>query len=304
MPHSVKSRVASSWRAYLALVIGVLCIAWSALFVVWAAVPGPASAFYRMAIAALVLVPLRLARGGYVVSRRGALVATAGGVAFALDLAFFNSAILRSSASTATLLGNTAPVFVGIGSWLFFGRRQTARFWSGLALAMAGSATLVGADALHADPLARAAAIGHAMALASASFYATYLLITEHGREGMDTLTFSVIAAVASVLTLLVVCAALGVPLAGSAYSARTWWALAGLGLISQLGGYLAIAYALGHLPATVTSVGLLAQVPLTALLAVPLLGDRLSAAQLTGGALVLGGIVVVNSGRISRAAG
>lgn len=299
----MQSRADSSWRAYLALAIGVLCIAWSALFVVWAAVPGPASAFYRMVIAVLVLVPLRLARGGRMASRRALLISAAGGIAFALDLAFYNSAILRSSASTATLLGNTAPVFVGIGAWLIFGRRQTARFWSGLALAMVGSATLVGADALHADPLARGAAIGHAMALASASFYAAYLLITEHGREGMDTLTFSVIAAVASVVTLLVVCTLLDIPLAGTAYSARTWWAIAGLGLISQIGGYLAIAYALGHLPATVTSVGLLAQVPLTALLAVPLLGDRLTSAQLAGGALVLGGIVIVNSGRIARAA-
>jgi drug/metabolite transporter (DMT)-like permease len=41
--------------------------------------------------------------------------------------------------------------------------------------------------------------------------------------------------------------------------------------------------------------VGLLAQVPLTALLFVPLLGEPLNAAQLAGGALVLAGIFVVN---------
>ena len=73
-------------------------------------------------------------------------------------------------------------------------------------------------------------------------------------------------------LTLLVVCLDRGHAAVG--LSARTWFALLGLGLISQLGAYLALAYALGHLPATITSVGLLAQVPLTALLAVPLLGE------------------------------
>ena len=59
----------------------------------------------------------------------------------------------------------------------------------------------------------------------------------------------------------------------------------------------LALVYALGHLPATITSVGLLAQVPLTALLAMALLREPLSAAQVAGGVIVLAGIYVVNRG-------
>ena len=81
----------------------------------------------------------------------------------------------------------------------------------------------------------------------------------------------------------------------------RTWLALLGLGLISQLGAYLGLAYALGHLPATITSVGLLAQVPLTALLAVPLLAEPLTRHCLAGGALVLAGIYIVTTGSKSR---
>ena len=49
--------------------------------------------------------------------------------------------------------------------------------------------------------------------------------------------------------------------------------------------------------PQRVTSVGLLAQVPLTALLAVPLLGEPLHATQAAGAALVLAGIYIVNRG-------
>ena len=104
---------------------------------------------------------------------------------------------------------------------------------------------------------------------------------------------------VGSVLTLLVVCLIFGTPLWG--FTMRTWLALLGLGLISQLGAYLGLAYALGHLPATITSVGLLAQVPLTALLAVPLLGEPLTRPYLAGGALVLAGIYIVTTGSKSR---
>ena len=46
------------------------------------------------------------------------------------------------------------------------------------------------------------------------------------------------------------------------------------------------------------TSVALLAQVPVAALLAALLLGEPLSAAQIVGGALVLAGIYVVSRGR------
>src|SRR5580658_8953669 len=42
---------------YLALVAGIVCIGWSAIFVRWTDMPGPASAFYRMLIPAVVLLP-------------------------------------------------------------------------------------------------------------------------------------------------------------------------------------------------------------------------------------------------------
>ena len=287
------------WTAYAALVVAVLGIAWSAIFVRWAGVPGPASAFYRVFIAALVLLPWRTIRGiseraqaepAARYDRRAILLALTGGAFFGLDLALYNSAVLITTASTATLLGNNAPIFVGIGSWLFFGRRPTRRFWTGLALALLGGVLVVVTAFVGGGA---GDARGDLLALVAAIFFAGYMLTTERVRAGMDTLTFSSISAIGTVATLLVTCLALGSPLSG--YSARSWAALLGLGLISQLTAYFALAYALGHLPATITAVGLLAQVPLTALLAVPLLGERLTTVQIVGGLLVLGGIYIVN---------
>ncbi|HXM16991.1 MAG TPA: hypothetical protein VN933_17225, partial [Candidatus Eremiobacteraceae bacterium] len=55
---------------------------------------------------------------------------------------------------------------------------------------------------------------------------------------------------------------------------------------------------ALGHLPATVTAVTLLAQGPLTALLAAWLLGAQLTTSLILGGVLVLLGVGLANRGR------
>ncbi len=67
-----------------------------------------------------------------------------------------------------------------------------------------------------------------------------------------------------------------------------------------QITGHFLIAYALGHLPASVVSPTMISQPVFTALLAVPLAGQALSPAQAIGGLLVLAGIYLVN---ISRSA-
>jgi drug/metabolite transporter (DMT)-like permease len=256
-------------------------------------VSGPASAFYRALVATIVLVPVWLWRGGRRPSAaRPALLGVLAGTFFAVDLALFNSAVMDTSAANATLLGNNAPIMVGLGSWLIFRKRPAAIFWIGLALALVGSAGIVGSDAL--TPAAFGS--GDVMAITASVFFAAYLLTIGRVRSEIDTLTLTTLAVAASSVVLYILCLLLRVPL--SRYSTHAWLSLIGLGVVSQVGGYLAITYALGHLPATVTSVGLLGQAPLTALLAIPLLGEPLSASQIIGGALVLTGIYVVNRRR------
>src|SRR4029077_1079756 len=110
--------------AYLALLGGGVCIAWSAIFVRWTDIPGPASAFYRMLIPAIVLLPtFATDRKRERVTGRTWLIIVLGGLFFALDLALFNTAILRTSAANATLLGNNTPIVVGLLTWMVFRRR-------------------------------------------------------------------------------------------------------------------------------------------------------------------------------------
>jgi drug/metabolite transporter (DMT)-like permease len=286
----VDRRRQASWRAYAALALSVAGIAWSAIFVRWAGVPGTASGFYRVLIAAAVLAPWRLARGATrPYSRRAAWLAISGGALFAFDLALWNTAVLRTQAATASLLGNNTPIVVGLASWWIFNRRPSGAFWAGLLLSMAGCAVILVSESGRAASAAPHSLSGDVFALTASVFFAAYLMTTERIRERMDTLTFSMLAVTGSVIALLIVCLALRVPLTG--YPPRAWGALLALGLISQLAAYFALVYALGHLPATITSVGLLAQVPCTALLAMALLDEPLTAWQLAGGALVLVGI-------------
>jgi drug/metabolite transporter (DMT)-like permease len=292
---AVQAEVRGSHRLwpYMALAAGVVCIGWSAIFVRWTDIPGPASAFYRMLIPAVVLLPTWLwDRGAPRVGGRTLAIIALGGFFFALDLALYNTAILRTSAGNATLLGNQTPIFVGLLTWLVFRRRPAGSFWLGLVLAIAGSLVIVWADiARHVQFGA-----GDLMALGAAACFAVYLMATERVRSTTGTLVFLRLAIIAGTLFLAVINVAMGVSL--RIPPGRSVGALVGLGLVSQLGGYLALTYALGHLPATVTAVSLLAQGPLTALLAAWLLAEPLTGSLLLGGALVLLGVGLANWGR------
>jgi drug/metabolite transporter (DMT)-like permease len=281
--------------AYLALVAAVAGIAWSAILVRWAGVPGAASAFYRVLVAGAVLVPWRLVRGvTQPVSPRAAAIAVLGGVFFALDIALWNTSVMHTGAAVASILGNNTPIFVGVLTWLVLKRRPRGSFWVGLSLSLAGCLTIMlGPAHTGSAPITL---YGNLLAVGGSAFFAAYLVTTERVRREMDTLTFNTLAIAGSIATMLIVCVVMRLPLTG--YPPRAWAALVALGLVSQLAAYYALVYALGHLPATITSVGLLGQVPCTAFLAWLFLGEPLTPLQIAGGAVVLVGIAVVNRGR------
>jgi drug/metabolite transporter (DMT)-like permease len=275
-------------KAWLALALGIVCIGFSAIFVKLAHAPGPVSAFYRVLIACVVLVPWWLARKGPRPAPAELRLILLGGLFFALDLALWNTSILLTSAATATLLANNSPLWVGLASFLLFRERLSGRYWLGLALALAGMMWLMGGDAFRRLGLNP----GNLLAVGASLFYAAYLLTTHRVRAKVDLLTVMTLSTVVSMAALLALNLTLGTSLTG--YSRSTWLALAGLGLISQLVGWLAINYALGHLRAAPVSVCLLAQVVVTALAAMPLLGEYLKINQVLGGVLVLAGIYCV----------
>lgn len=283
---------ASRLRVYAMLALGIVCIGFSAIFVRWSAVPGVVSAFYRVLIATVVLAApfARGARRGLVPrDPRAWLLAAAAGLFFALDNGLWNTSLFLTPAANATLLGNDAPIIVGLGALLLFRERLGPIYWLGLAIALTGMGIIVGGDVLSRSTLGA----GDLLALAGGAAYGCYLLTTQHLRARMDTLSTLWIGGTAAAVLLLPVILVAHDPLWG--FSLQSYLALLALGVVSQVIGWLAITYALGHLPASIVSPTLLGQPIITAFLAVPLLGEPLAARQVVGGVVALAGIYLVN---------
>lgn len=279
-------------RAYLVLALSLIGMGFSGIFVSLAGAPGAVSAFYRMAVAAVVLtVPFMrgIQREGRP-KRREVWIAFLAGLFFAGDLFFWNTGILISGATNPTLMGNTAPIWVGLGAMIFFHERPGRLFWIGLLIAISGAAVILGADALNDVGL------GTFFGILSGMFYGAYFLVVQRSRQRLTTLTSFWLSAVSSSLILAFVARLLGQPLTG--YSNLTYLYMIALSLFVQVGGQMGVAYALGYLPASLVSPTLLLQPVLTGLLAVPILGQRLSAVQIIGGIAVLVGIYIVHRSR------
>jgi drug/metabolite transporter (DMT)-like permease len=283
--------------AFAALIAGIISISWSAIFVRWTDMPGVASAFYRVLIASNALwVILLMQRGRRLRIRPQLIPLTAlGGIFFARDLGFYNVAVLHTSAGSATFLGNNAPVVVGLITWFMTRKLPPARFWLALVIAIVGGCLIVSIDWIHM----RSASSADLLALVASICFAVFLVTTERLRMISDTATIVVLSTTASAIALLVF--ALWGHISLIVPGVHSLFAVAGLGFICQLAGYFCLTYALGHVPATVSSVVLLAVAPLTALLAFFLFGEAMTALQLLGGGLILTAVwIITNQSRTS----
>jgi len=281
---------------YLALGFSVAVLGFSAIFVRLADAPGPVMAFYRLGIATAVLTPIffyKKGKSGLQLANWKVLTIPAiGGFMTAMDHTIWSSGMEYTNAANATLLNYAAPVWVALVAWIVYKEKLPRLFWFGLAFTFLGAGIVLGSDFLTHPTMGK----GDLLALVSSFFYTGYFLSTQSGRKYFDTLSYVWLVGVASTITLVIVNLVMGLPLTG--YSTQAYWSFLGAALLSQLGGYLSVVYALGHLPASIVSPTLMGQPVLTALLAVPILGEMLSVPQIIGGVIVIFGIFWVHKSR------
>ena len=299
-PESPRAPDAGRGMAVAALLAGAAAIGASALFVKVSEAGPVATAFWRVALALPVLWAWSVIgqRGhhlaSFVADRR---LMIAAGLFFAGDLAVWHWSIVLTSVANATLLANLAPIFVALAVWWLFGRRPSAMFVTGLVAAIAGVSVLIGGD-FHAGGRA---VLGDFLGVVTAMFYAAYQLTVTRLRSRAATAGIMAWSGLVTAVVLLPVALASGEQILP--YTMTGWVKLAGLALISQVAGQSLIAYAMAHLPATFSSVGLLAQPVIAAALAWGLLGEALGGIEIAGGIVVLIGIAIAHRAEVARRA-
>ncbi|MFB3065749.1 MAG: DMT family transporter [Planctomycetota bacterium] len=279
-----------------ALGVGALGIGLAPFFVRWSIASGvgpTATAFWRIAFALPVL-----ALGMWIEQRKQRPVPhkrpdprllILAGLLFAGDLAVWHVSIDLTTVANATLLANLSPLVVTLICWRLFGERFGKSFLFALAVALAGVVLLTGAGFEAGSKRL----LGDALGVATAFFYASYVVTVKVLRTGYAPATLMFWSGLVMGGVLLVLTVLLREPmLPEAAKGMKGWLALLGLGLASHACGQGFIAYALAHLRAAFVALTLLLQPVFVAILGWFLFDEGFTPLQGAGALLILAGIV------------
>ena len=237
----------------------------------------------RVALAAPVLwVWHRVRRGrwGITLSTAHVLVLVAAGVVFALYHVTYFAAIPRVGLTYAVLLNIcTAPLFAMIIARVWLGERLHAPQVLSIALAIIGCVVLIGGTpaAVLLDP------VGMLLAVAAGLCYAALTVLTRRVAPEADPVTIqAVIMSVAAVVLLL------GLTQTPVVLTGLPWLSLLYLALVPTVISYVLYTRGLAVVGATTAASLTLLEPLVSTMLAVGILGERMSAVSWVG-AVVLG---------------
>jgi len=272
---------------YLAVFVGVLAVSFSALFVRLCTAPPLIIATYRLLFTFLALAPFTLIKPHLLrsLNRRQILLSAASGLFLALHFVTWFTSLAYTSVASSTVLVTTQPVFVLIGSLIFFGERIPRLAILGGGLALLGS-VIIGASDFQ---VGGSALFGDLLALLAAVLVSGYLLIGRCLRRDIPLEGYTFVTYGTSSLALVIATLASGTPFSG--YPPRDWLLFAALALVCTVMGHTVFNWVLKYVQASVVSVSILGE-PLGAILwASVFLGEAPTLRQFIGGAVIFSGL-------------
>ncbi len=281
-------------RLAATLLLGVAAVSSAAPIIRLAGAPALTVAAWRLALAALVALPIAAvrARGEWRAwPPRTKRLLVFSGVSLGFHFALWIRSLDLTSIASSVLFVTTTPIWTGIASHVILRERLAARQVAGILVAVAGSALIGGADL---GP-GRHALLGDALAVAGSWAVSAYFLVGRAVRRDVSLAAYVGISYAVAAVTLVLLAALFGAPLL--AISRRTLVCVVALAAGPQLLGHSSFNWALRYLPAAVVTVVVLAEPIGATLLAAGFLGERPSALQALGGAVLLAGIALAVRG-------
>ncbi|PJI39206.1 DMT family transporter [Ferrovibrio sp.] len=296
---SVASSHVAQRLALAALILGALAIAFSPIFVRLSEVGPTATGFYRtmLAVPPLWLVWFLRPAQDTAAPRTSGMpplgVLLLPGLLFAGDLFFWHLAIQYTSVANSTLLSNFAPVIVTLGAWLVLREKISPAFLVALLVSICGAMMLMGSSfRLGGDYI-----FGDLLALLTACFYGAYMIAVAKLRGSHGSQEIMLWSSLVSGAVLLPTAWLMGETFLPATLSG--WAVLFGLAWLSHALGQGLIAYALGHLPASFSSLVVLVQPVAAAFFGWLWLGEGLQTLQIAGGGVVLFGILLARRAQL-----
>ena len=279
--------------------IAIVSVSFAALFIRWTSGDSHpfVIAFYRMAFASLMVLPLTLftsykeLRG---IDRRMLLLLIGTGGFLAVHFATWIASLFYTTVASSVLLVTSHPILVASVSHYYFKERHSKIAAGGIALALVGMVIITWGDtAFGVDQI-----YGDILALIGMVAVAVYMLAGRRMRQKLGLFVYVMVVYSSASVFLLILCISLGLtlyPLPRDDYII-----FAGLAVIPTIFGHTVYNWALRYVSASVVSISLLGEPILSSLWAVLFLAEYPVGTIYLGGAMVLIGIALVSSSKIN----
>ncbi len=283
---------------YLAVLVGVFAISFSALFVRLSTAPAMIIATYRLLFTFLLLAPFTLLKNRQDLldlpwRERG--LAAASGACLALHFVTWFTSLSYTSVASSVVIVTIQPVFVVLGSWLFFREKISRPAMFGMVLALTGSLVIGASD----FQLNMRAFWGDLLALAAAVFVSGYLLIGRRMRSSVSLPAYTFYTYGSSAILLVISSLASQTPF--YPYPPSDWILFVALALICTILGHTVFNWVLRYVQASVVSVSVLGE-PLGAIVwASVFLSEYPTERQLVGAGFIFAGLFLFTRASVSK---
>jgi drug/metabolite transporter (DMT)-like permease len=210
------------------------------------------------------------------------------GVGYLTQSLCYFTAITHAPPGLVALMLYTYPVLVVSLGAVFLGLRLTRKATIACAVAVAGTALIVGPSARSGDPL------GVAFGLGAAGVYAIYILIGSRVLQHVDALTASAVIMTTAAIGFVAVFA-ISPDRPSLPESASGWSAILAIGLVCTVVAGISFLAGLARVgPADASTLSTVEPVVSVVLSAI-VVGESITAWTVVGGAMVLGSVIVLS---------
>ena len=285
---------------YIPILIGVISVALSAIFVKLASADAGVIAFYRMFFSVLLMLPLFLMKYRkelFLLSRKDWVFSAVAGVFLSLHFILWFESLNYTSVASSTVLVTLQPIFAFAGTYYFFKERLSMKTILSAVIAISGSVIISWGD----FQLSGTAFYGDMLALAGCAFITAYLLFGQEVRKRISLITYTFVLYTISTIALFFYVLIKGESFGPYASSEWFWFFL--LALIPNLLGHSLFNWAVKWVSTNVISIAILFEPVGASILAYYVFQEKLSSTQITGGIVVIAGILlfIIDGEKIRR---
>lgn len=273
---------------FLMLALGATLIGFAPIFVKWSDLSPAAITFWRMLLA----LPL-LTGFNYVInkkiffrakSKKTIFYTALASLAFTTDLTLWHYSMNITSVANATIIVNSAPIFVALLAFIFYKELPAKGFGKSFLITYVGIIGLI----IFSNNYANGKIFGDLLCMIAAIFYAVYLLIISklNKETSLNIIFYTTFFCCLFSLVPIMINSKSFIPI-----SSFEWINMFLMAFLCQFGGQFLITFGIGKISASNGSIGLLMQ-PLTAtLLAALIFSEILNLMQIVFVFITLAGI-------------